>query len=235
MYSFNSRVRYSECDEESKMTLPALVNYFQDCSTFHSESINLGTNYWEENKSAWVLSYWHIIIDRLPELGEEICISTWAYDFSRFTACRNFTLKSKNENVIAYANTNWVYIDKETGKFKRITEDQKELYSKEAPYPMEKISRKVKIPSEIEEMESYKVQHFCIDSNNHVNNEKYILMAMEYLSKKASIKSLRVEYKRAAVLGDMIYPYVGKENNKITVILGNKEKKPYAIVEFLIK
>jgi len=235
MYSFNSRVRYSECDEKSIMTLPSLVNYFQDCSTFHSESINLGTKYWEDNNSAWVLSYWHIIIDRLPKLGEDICISTWAYDFSRFTACRNFTLKDENKNIIACADSFWVYIDKQTAKFKSITENQKKLYSKEPPYPMDKTSRKVKIPSETEEMESYKVQHFCIDSNNHVNNEKYILMAMEYLPKKTSIKSVRVEYKKAAVLGDVIYPYVGKKENKTTVMLGNEEKKPYATVEFLIK
>jgi len=234
MYSFSSRVRYSECDEKSKMTLSSLVNYFQDCSTFHSESLNLGASYWEENHSAWVLSYWHIMIDHLPALGEEICIGTWVYDFSRFTASRNFILKDKDENVAACANTFWVYIDRETEKFKRITEDQQRLFKKEPAYPMEETSRKVKIPSETEEMESYRVQHFCIDTNNHVNNEKYILMAMEYLPKNVAIRSLRVEYKRAAVLGDMIYPYVGKNENKITVMLGNKEKKPYAVVEFLI-
>ena len=42
MYTFDSRVRYSEIDHTGNMTLPALINYFQDCSTFQSEDIGLG-------------------------------------------------------------------------------------------------------------------------------------------------------------------------------------------------
>ena len=30
-YSFNSRVRYSETGENGKLTLPGVLNYFQDC------------------------------------------------------------------------------------------------------------------------------------------------------------------------------------------------------------
>ena len=38
-YSFNSRVRYSETGENGKLTLPGVLNYFQDCCTFHAEKI----------------------------------------------------------------------------------------------------------------------------------------------------------------------------------------------------
>ena len=41
--NFNSRVRYSEIDHHGTLTLPALINYFQDCSTFQSEDVGLGT------------------------------------------------------------------------------------------------------------------------------------------------------------------------------------------------
>ena len=36
MYTFDSRVRYSEVGIDGNMTLIALLDYFQDCSTFHS-------------------------------------------------------------------------------------------------------------------------------------------------------------------------------------------------------
>lgn len=235
MHSFKSRVRYSECDEKSNMTLSALVNYLQDCGTFQSESLGIGTKYWADNRVAWVLSYWHIIIERFPKLGEEICISTWAYHFTRFTAYRNFTIKDKDDQVIAYANSLWVYMNAETEKLKRIDEEQKLLYSIEPAYPMEAMSRKVKIPLKMEAKKAFRIPRFCIDSNQHVNNEKYILMAMEYLPDNSRVKSVRAEYKSAAVLGDMIYPYVGVEGNKVTVLLGNEEMKPFAVVQFLVK
>ena len=41
MYEFKSRVRYSDHDHRGPMTLPALINYFQDSSTFRSESVGL--------------------------------------------------------------------------------------------------------------------------------------------------------------------------------------------------
>ena len=56
MYEFNSRVRYSEIDHHGTLTLPALINYFQDCSTFQSEDVGLGTEVLKAEKRAWILS-----------------------------------------------------------------------------------------------------------------------------------------------------------------------------------
>ena len=41
-YEFKSRVRYSEIGEDRKLTLDGILNYFQDCTTFHSEEVGLG-------------------------------------------------------------------------------------------------------------------------------------------------------------------------------------------------
>ena len=41
-YEFEGKVRYSEIDHRATMTLPALINYFQDCSTFQSEQLGYG-------------------------------------------------------------------------------------------------------------------------------------------------------------------------------------------------
>lgn len=41
-YFFTSRIRYSEIGEDGNLTLPGLINYFQDCSTFQSEAIGEG-------------------------------------------------------------------------------------------------------------------------------------------------------------------------------------------------
>ena len=49
-YEFEGRVRYSEIDHRGTMTLPALINYFQDCSTFHSEAVGLGMEHLKQEK-----------------------------------------------------------------------------------------------------------------------------------------------------------------------------------------
>ena len=42
---------------------------------------------------------------------------------------------------------------------------------------------------------------------------------------------MRVEYKKQAVLGDTIVPWVSQETGKWTVVLGDENKIPYAVVE----
>ena len=71
-----------------------------------------------------------------------------------------------------------------------------------------------------------------IDSNEHVNNERYVIMAQEFLPDGFRTRQLRAEYKNAAVYGDTIYPVITSEENKVTVVLNDRDGTPYAIVEF---
>ena len=62
-YSFGGRVRYSEIGENGLLTLPGILNYFQDCSTFQSEESGLGIEVLKEWKRFWVLSAWQVIVE----------------------------------------------------------------------------------------------------------------------------------------------------------------------------
>lgn len=67
MYTFESRVRFSEADHTELLTLPGLVNYFQDCSTFQSEDIGYGVESLKKSGQAWILSAWQIVVNRYPK------------------------------------------------------------------------------------------------------------------------------------------------------------------------
>ncbi len=79
MYTFNSRVRYSETDETGRLSVTGIINYMQDCSTFQSEDAQVGVRYLGKNHKAWLLSSWQIKIDRYPRLGERLIVGTWPY------------------------------------------------------------------------------------------------------------------------------------------------------------
>ena len=50
-YTFDSKVRFSEVDHTGRITLPGIINYFQDCSTFQSEDLGLGIEHCSEKKA----------------------------------------------------------------------------------------------------------------------------------------------------------------------------------------
>ena len=45
-----------------------------------------------------------------------------------------------------------------------------------------------------------------LDTNRHVNNAQYVAIARELLPVDFALGELRVEYRKAAVLGDVMYP-----------------------------
>ena len=46
-----------------------------------------------------------------------------------------------------------------------------------------------------------------------------------------SVRQLRVDYKKSAVLGDIIYPKVSRETDRAVAELCDGDGKPYAVVE----
>ena len=181
IYEFSGRVRYSEIDHRGTMTLPALINYFQDCSTFHSESIGLGMERLKLKKKAWVLSYWQIIIDRYPKLYEKITTGTFATEFKGLFGNRNFYMKDEEGGRIACANSIWVFMDLEKGRPCRPAEEDIAPYGVNEPLDMPYEDRKISVPEVFEDREPFPVRKYHIDTNEHVNNCQYVQMAVELL------------------------------------------------------
>lgn len=231
MYSFESRIRYSEVDKEGRITLNAVLDYFQDCSCFHSDDIGVGINYLVEQGLAWVLSSWQIEIKRYPMYGEKVKISTWPYDFKGFFGFRNFTMETLEGEMLAYANSIWTLLDLKKGRPTRLTPKLMEVYKLELQLPMNCESRKIQLPEGMEAQEAFPVHKYHIDTNQHVNNGRYVGMAQEYLEEGKQVWKMRAEYRKAAIYGDTIYPYI-KEQEKVTVVdLADGEGNPYAIIE----
>lgn len=233
MYTFDSRVRYSEVGMDGNMTLESLLDYFQDCSTFHSEDIGLGVDYFNELNQVWMLSAWQICVNRYPHLCENIVIGTAPYAFRGFVGCRNFEMKTQAGEVLAYANSIWSLMD--IGRMVPAKPNEKMLsgYVLEEQYPMEYAPRKISIPAKGYAKEEFAVKAHHLDTNNHVNNGQYVRMAMDYVPKGFAVGQLRVEYKSQAVLDDMIYPVVSVngDGTLYTVVLNRGDGKPYCVVE----
>lgn len=231
-YGFDSRVRYSEMDMEQKLTRVALVDYFQDCSTFQSEECGNGLAYLREQGLAWMILSWQIEIARRPKLGERITTATWPYGFKAFYGYRNYAMYDAAGRMLAGANSVWVLINIETGHPARVTPEIIEGYEMEERLPMQECSRKIQMPEGQACQDALQVCRYHLDVNRHVNNGQYIRMAEEYLPTGFEPQRLRVEYRKQAKLHDLIIPMVHTEENTVTVSLCDEEAKPYAIVEY---
>lgn len=232
MYSFDSRIRYSECDGKCKLRPEALMNYFQDASTFQSESLGVGFSYLVPRNMVWVLVAWQIEIYRYPELGEEVETGTLPYDFKGFMGMRNFFMKTKAGEVLAQANSVWSLLRFDTMKPVLPPEDMLEKYQVEQRLDMEYAGRKIAVAEGGTCLKPLVVQRQHLDSNNHVNNTQYVSMVMNYLPENFEIGKIRVEYKKQAHLNDVLIPYLVATGELLTISLRGEDASVYVNVEF---
>ncbi len=232
MYSFQSRVRYSETDTDAKLSLTGIMNYLQDCSTFQSESLGIGLDYMERSRKAWLLSSWQIVIGRRPKLGEEITVATWPYDFKGIYGMRNFVILDKDGNYLVRANSCWFMIDMETGKPMRVPPEDRIPYGTgENPLEMDYAPRKIALPQDMTAAGRTRVMKHQIDTNHHVNNAQYIEMARDVLPEEIEIGEIRAEYKKAARLGDEVDLRLARTGDGYIVSLRDTEGTVFANVE----
>lgn len=231
MYKMDARVRYSECGIDNKLRIPAIINYFQDCTTENSEQIGVGHDYLVERNRAWILNSWQVEIMRRPKVGEQIEVGTWATGFKTVFGPRDFCMTTSKGEVLARAHSLWVYIDTENGRPIKPTEEEISAYEVGEPILMEEVSRKIKMPEGAIKVDTFPVHKYHIDTNAHVNNSKYIELACEALPEEFEVQRLRVEYRKAAVLGDRIVLKRMIEEERIVAELCDEEDNTYAIVE----
>lgn len=234
MYTFDSRVRYSETDPQGRMSLEAVIDYLQDCSTFQSEDLGVGLEFMREHDVAWIVNFWQIDVLRMPVLGEQIRIGTSPYELRGFMGLRNFMIEDQDGTRLVNANSIWSLFNLEKGMPVRVMKEMAAAYELYPRFDMDYQPRKVKVPAEGgREMEPIRVSEAMLDSNHHVNNGQYIRLAAAYLPEGTAVRRLVVEYKSQARLGDIIYP-ICYDNDRFTVALNKRNEdgtmEPYAVV-----
>lgn len=235
MYTFESRIRYSETGSEGRLTMASLINYFQDCSTFHSEDLGLGVAYLKDLHLVWVMSAWQIVVERYPALGEKVVIGTQPYAMKGFLGYRNFCMMDGRGAYLAKANSLWSLLDTDTGRPASIPQSMTEGYRLGEKLEMEYAPRKIAVPPEGCLREPVVVVKHHLDSNYHVNNQQFIDIAMDYLPEGFEVGQVRAEYRKQAFLGDMLVPRVSGSEGRVCVTLENQEGSPYVVAEFACK
>ena len=249
MYSFDTRVRYSELAEDKKASIVSIINYFQDCCTFEAEDGGVGLRWLKEHGTAWMLTGWQVHVIRRPRYCEDIRVTTWACDFRYSFGKRSFTITDMEGNLLVWALSDWAYVNIETGSFeKHVPEKELEVYGMDVPIserfeefkiegnPEDVIIKgKIRIPEDMEALPSLCVTPANLDTNHHVNNVEYVALAKSVISDEIDTRLLRTEIKRQSKLGDIICPYIHREENKIVVVLCGEEGETRLVTEFFIK
>lgn len=235
MYSYDAIVRYSETGGRKTASMATIANYFQDCAILQSEEVGIGLDYLAEHNRAWFLISWQIEVDRYPELGEQIKVRTWAYDFKASLGFRNIDVLDGEGNRIVKAASIWSYVDTENMRPVKIDQEVAEAYPMEPAIDMEYAPRKIKLWDEYTKVDTRRVMSYQIDSNNHMNNEAYIALAQEYVEDITDIIAVRAEYKMQYMKDDVIVVKKARDGKYEQILLCDEEDRVKCVVQFELR
>ena len=232
MYSLIYKVTTSTCDSEGKLKLYSALQMMQDCSEMWIDSEPQVKDYFARENMAQLLASRQVEIVRVPDFKEELTVTTSVYGMKPMFGFRNTFIYDAEGKPCYRTWSMGAFVDKANGKLKRVDDTVAGSLLIEPQLEMNYKDRSIILPkTEGEVLEPVKVMRADIDYNKHLNNANYVRMAMELLPEDFEIKGLRVEYRVAAKLSDMLVPTIYKHDGVIIVSLSIGEDVS-TIIEF---
>jgi acyl-ACP thioesterase len=236
MFSLKYKVTTSTCDSEGRLKLYSALQMMQDCSEMWIDTEPGVRQYFSEQNMAQLLASRQVEVVRVPAYKEELTVTTSVYGMKPMFGFRNTFIYDAEGRPCYRTWSMGAFVDKASGKLKRVDDATIASMRLEPQLEMSYRDRRIILPREetsegVQVLQPVRVLRADIDYNRHMNNANYIRMAMELLPEDFVVKGLRVEYRVAAKLGDMLTPVVYRTADGIIVSLSMGDDVS-AIIEF---
>lgn len=234
MYIQKKHVQYSRVDCKKRLSPVSVLNYFEDIAIDNS-SLSYSVDDMERDHLAWLVISSRFCAERYPRHGEEISVATWPHSFSRSFAERGYEIYDKDGDTIIRGCSLWVLYDTERMRTARITEDIAARYTLESHDILPIIRRDIDFPADAETVLEYTAQMRDIDSNNHVNNVKYLEFAAGMIPDGAEVAEFEIFYRHAARLGDALVLKSAERDGRTLCEVSHKDGDKCATMRFLFR
>ena len=233
MYTLNYKVTTSCCDSEGKLKLYSALQMMQDCSEMWIDSEPTARKFFTDNNMTQLLATRQVEVLRVPRYKEDLTVTTSIYEVMPMYGFRNTFIRDVQGQPCYRTWSMGAFVDLGTGKLARIADDAIASLTLDPKQEMNYRGRRIILPKqEGNLMESVKVMRADIDYNRHMNNANYVRIAMELLPEGFEVRDMRVEYRIAAKLGDLLTPTLYPIDGGYIIAL-DIDGQPSAIIEFL--
>jgi acyl-ACP thioesterase len=200
-------IRSYETDRDGFLRIVTLWNILQDMADTHAENLGFGLSFCLKNNLTWFGTNYHVKINRLPKLHEEIIVRTWPSVKKKIGAVREFEVCDLSGKTLIVASSLWILIDVRQRKpvaIDKVLPDYQPLEERALSSDFSKIS----VPESAVRLATERVRFDDIDLNGHVNNAVYPLWATESMEASYRLahqpKEIEINYKKECLLGESV-------------------------------
>jgi len=201
-------IHYYEVNSKLRCKFSSIINFIEDIGTQQSEHLGGGIEYCAKNNCGWVFYKYDIKMHRYPMFGETISITTQPIGFKKFYGLRKYMIMDEEGNLIGEGLALFFLIDIEKRRPTRIQKEQYEFYGVDGDMDYDISMDKIEKNDEEQYNKQFDIRYSDIDSNNHVNNVKYIEWAMEAVPldvlNNYDLKRIKVIFEKETTYGERV-------------------------------
>ncbi|AWK50253.1 acyl-[acyl-carrier-protein] thioesterase [Clostridium beijerinckii] len=201
-------IHYFEVNSKLRCKLSSIIDFICDVGTQQSEHFGVGIEYCTRNNCAWVFYKYDIKMYRYPMFGETISITTQPIGFKKFYGLRKYVIKDEENNLIGEALALFFLINIQKRKPMRIQLEQYDSYGVDGDVDYDISMDTIERYDEEQYKKQFDIRYSDIDSNNHVNNVKYVEWATEAVPieviNNCILKRIKVIFEKETTYGDKI-------------------------------
>lgn len=211
-------VNDTNLDFKMKLSVSELIRFLQITTFNHSNLIQLDHKTMQEKSNAfWVITKLKVKINKDVLSGSNLKVATWTQPLSTIRAIRDFKVKQKN-SVIAIGKAEWCCLDFDTRKIRKLSSiSYPDLEMKETSVNDIEFNNLYQEFNDKNCVYSKTIRSSDIDVNNHTNNLKYNLMALDAFSteelSKLVIKEYEIHFVNESKEGEIINVFKKKVNS----------------------
>ena len=172
-HSSEVRAMPSMCDRNSLMSIPAMLDMFQDAAGIHAGSVGIGALALEERGLFWIVSKTRLRINRRPQVQELLESVTWIQPAERVSCERDWALMKDGEQL-AYVRSIWAALRREDFRPGHMADFYPDSDFSIAPPDDVPFTRMGKNFDDAELLGEYRIRSVDIDRGGHMNNVNYV-------------------------------------------------------------
>lgn len=229
-------ITFDDVSENLELKYISLMKYLVDAAGMHSEAVGYGLSMINKTHIGFLLIGWKVKIIEKAHLLDEIEIKTWAEQLSHSLSTRNFEVYLKDK-LIAIVTTKWIMVNPEDHSVAITTDEVVKAYGPVNKKVFDEPIPKLRVPEIIDKSKTYTIERRDIDSNKHVNNLKYLEIALELLPdedySETDFSEIIVNYKNECKLNhDVICSYRKISDNEHIISIQSLDKtKLHSIIK----
>jgi len=229
--------KFGEASSSSILTL------LEETAADHCFSINHSLYVLEKQNIGWVLLSGVMEMFQYPKYKEKITIRTWLSSYSTVKGIRENIIYNELGKIIGKAKGLWVFFDIQRRRPIQIFDIIKEKWSFYKEECMNHdITKKIEPIDSLNHIKEFNINRFDVDTNQHVNNIRYLQWLMESVSEDIIdnfyLHSIDGRFIAEAQLGDTIMSFTERDihdNSYIHTIKTKSNNKVCAIAKTLWK